>query len=194
MKAKNFQKALIYISLFVVTCLFSLYLYTKTGHYKNLEARKYINCGVVNSGCDNFMDEVTNASTTVKTGVQNENVKIKQNTKPKIHSINKTSFTYGEKVEIRGENFYAFENDKIVILVNEKDEKIYVDTIWNEWHSYISFILPSKICTVLEGESGISDCAERGGKMINIEKGKYKIYFSDFETGEYSNSLEINII
>lgn len=183
-----------YISLFLATCLLSLYLYTKTDHYKNLEARKYINCGVVISDCDNFTDEVSNASTTPETKLQNESVKIKQNTKPKIHSINKTSFKYGEKVEIRGENFYAFENDKIVILVNEKDEKIYVDTIWNEWHSYISFILPSKICTVLEGESGISDCTERGGKMIKIEKGKYKIYFPDFETGEYSNGLEINII
>jgi hypothetical protein len=145
--------------------LISAFLYTKTSHYKNLEAQKYINCDV--AGCDNVNNNIniepaSQADIYPKTEVTNEILVGKeQNTKPKIYSLDKTSYKYGDTVEIRGENFYAVENDKIVIIENEKGDKIFLDTTWNQWHSYISFILPTEICSVLEGESGITDCKER---------------------------------
>ena len=134
-----------------------------------------------------------------KPNTENKNITVlnsdttESNPKPKINSINKTSYKYGDTVEVRGENFYALENDKIVIIENEKGEKIYLDTIWNQWHSYISFVLPSEVCSVLEGESGIADCKDRNGKIIKIEKGAYKLYYPDFGTGELSNSVNFSI-
>ena len=114
--------------------------------------------------------------------------------RPKLHSLNKSSYTYGDLVEIRGEHLYAVENDKIVIIENDQWDKIRLDTIWNQRHSYISFVVPSQICTVLEWESGISDCAQRWGKMIDIPKWTYKLYYPDFEhINTYSNALDFII-
>jgi len=194
---KHFKKILMYILILGIFLLISTFLYTKTSHYKNLEAQKYINCGV--AGCDNVNNNIniepaSQADIYPKTEVVNEILVGKeQNTKPKIYSLDKTSYKYGDTVEVRGENFYALENDKIVIIENGKGEKIYLDTIWNQWHSYISFVLPSEVCSVLEGESGIADCKDRNGKMIKIEKGAYKLYYPDFGTGELSNSVNFSI-
>lgn len=58
---------------------------------------------------------------------------------------------------------------------------------------YMSFILQENIYTHPEGESGLG-CEERGGKMVVLKKGVYKISYPDFGTNETSNSLEFNII
>lgn len=113
---------------------------------------------------------------------------------PILYSLNKPSYTYGDLVEIRGQNLYAVENDKVVIIENSQWKQIRLDTIRNQWHSYISFVVPSQICTVLEGESGIWDCSERWGQMIDIPKWTYKLYYPDFEQiHTYSNALDFII-
>jgi hypothetical protein len=194
-------------SLFFVIFIFvAILVFSKTQYFKN----KYIheNCGI--AGCDgyvmrnylkhennNIADEmmseilpatISENSNTKESFTQTE---IKQ-TKPVILSLNKKSFKFGDKVEIRGENFYAFENDKVIILENTAGEKIYLGTDWNEWHSYISFTLQQEVCTVPEGESGLG-CTERNGKMVSLKKGVYKMYYPDFSTNQNSNMVDFII-
>ena len=181
--------------------LASTFLYIRTRNNKSSTANDMLNIAPASQNNNTYATTYTasTSSDNSKPNTENKNITVlnsdttESNPKPKINSINKTSYKYGDTVEVRGENFYALENDKIVIIENEKGEKIYLDTIWNQWHSYISFVLPSEVCSVLEGESGIADCKDRNGKIIKIEKGAYKLYYPDFGTGELSNSVNFSI-
>ena len=206
---KNPKQSLIKVSILILALLLlllaSAFLYTKTSYYKKLEARKYINCGPIISddNCDKSIPELnassldTNEAAASSTDSLENNsessTQPKVNTFPKILSLNKSVYNYGDKVEVRGENFYAVENDKVVIIVNSKGDRIHLSTDWNQWHSYISFILPMESCTVLEGESGIPDCKARGGKIVPISKGEYTMFYPDFETGTDSNGVKFSI-
>lgn len=191
---------------FVAFVFITILIFSRTQYFKN----KYIheNCGI--AGCDGYVmqnylkykdgnvlneniNEVSPATVSESSNTKENFVKteIKQ-TKPKILSLNKKSFKYGDKVEIRGENFYAFENDKVIILENAAGEKIYLGTDWNEWHSYISFTLQQEVCSVPGRESGLG-CLERNGKMVTLKKGTYKMYYPDFSTNQNSNIVNFII-
>jgi hypothetical protein len=193
-------------TLFFGIFFFGILVFSKTQYFKN----KYIheNCGI--AGCDGYVmqnylkykdgnvfneniNEVSPATISESSNTKENFVKteIKQ-TKPKILSLNKKSFKYGDKVEIRGENFYAFENDKVIILENTAGEKIYLGTDWNEWHSFISFTLQEVVCTVPEGESGLG-CTDGRGKMVSLKKGTYKMYYPNFSTNQNSNMVDFII-
>lgn len=197
---------LISILVLIVLMAWWIFMYMHTESYKKkIDNLYHHNCGV--AGCDDISHDALYHTEGIQWLSENISWSREQNTwssnaaittdslqkKPKIYSLNKKSYTYGDKVEIRGENFRAFENDKIVILENLQGEKIYLSTDWNQRHSYISFTLPSRVCTVPEGESGISDCAERRGTMIDLKQGKYMLYYPDFGTNEYSNSVSFVI-
>jgi hypothetical protein len=108
-----------------------------------------------------------------------------ENTKPTITSLSLYSASVGDIIEIKGCNFYGFESDRIIKLVNSSGEEVSIYGLGAPTGAF-KIKLEEKVCKVDNSYSGLP-CKD----YLTLSPGKYKIYSTNY--GGKSNVVDFEI-